>query len=81
MAEYAPLDPFSTPITANGTTTIIATDTQGASMIERPESVIGPSPISTSNVFMISTNIVLPSLVVIALLGVPSDLYFAIRFT
>ncbi len=42
--------PFSTHITANGMTTIIATDSQDASMIGKRESATGQLMISTSNV-------------------------------
>ena len=68
-------DPFSTPITANGMTTIIATGSQGVNMIDRPESVTGLLTIGTSNVSVISIVIVQLLLVVIALPAAPSELF------
>ena len=58
-AECALPDPLSTHITANGTTTIIATGTQDASIAERLVSATGQSPTNTLSAFAILIIIVL----------------------
>ena len=51
LAGCAPQDPFSTHITADGTTTIIATGSQDASITESLVSATGPLPESTLGAF------------------------------